>query len=313
MNAQEERVVPMRIQARKGSVAEQRSYGKSGLPGAPWPMPKAIAPGVSPAPLEDLLFHGGKLVPQMQFQNVYLGAVSDWPGGDMESIDGAITLAMRDQRLNNVMVQYFHGAKLSCDPIASVVTGGAEPKTLDEPDVQAKIVRLFDAGTIGASDLGTTIFNLILPPGSILALNGLTSLEGLGGYHGSAHVERGGRDITLYYSASVYSEALANGRVNGIPAFNERWKNVVATLYHELNEFRTDADVRDAIEHRDNDFLGWASRRGREVGDEPIAAARSLDLVFQEVIAGASNRKIPVQFMYSNVVHGPEGPIESHR
>jgi hypothetical protein len=30
---------------------------------------------------------------------------------------------------------------------------------------------------------------------------------------------------------------------NGIPAFDESWKNVVATFYHELVEARTDADV----------------------------------------------------------------------
>jgi len=83
----------------------------------------------------------------------------------------------------------------------------------------------------------------------------------------------------------------------------------VATLYHELNEFRTDADVKDAIETRDNDFLGWMSRGGRECGDEPIAVAAQLDLVFQEVLV-ANAGKVPVQFMYSNTVHGPEGPID---
>ena len=35
--------------------------------------------------------------------------------------------------------------------------------------------------------------------------------------------------------------------MNGIPVFDRPWKNVVATLYHELNEARTDADVEDAI------------------------------------------------------------------
>jgi hypothetical protein len=249
----------------------------------------------------------------MHFQNVYLGHASSWPGGEIESIDRSIALAMRDRRLNNVMAQYFKGAKLSCDSVESIVTGEAKPTLLDEPDVQAKILGLFDAGKLAASDLGTTIFNLILPPGTILALNGDTSLDGLGGYHGSVHAKRGGKRITLYYSANVYSEFLANGKTNGIPVFNQAWKNVVGTLYHELNEFRTDADVGDAIELRDNDFLGWTSRRGREVGDEPIAVAPSLALVFQEVVAAGGKHKVPVQFMYSNAVHGPEGPVELPR
>ena len=97
--------------------------------------------------------------------------------------------------------------------------------------------------------------------------------------------------------------------VNGIVVFDQPWKNVVGTLYHELNEFRTDADVKDAIETGNNDFLGWMSRRGHECGDQPIVAAKSLNLVFQEVTVTGEAKRVPVQFMYSNAVHGAEGPI----
>jgi hypothetical protein len=78
-----------------------------------------------------------------------------------------------------------------------------------------------------------------------------------------------------------------------------------------MNEFRTDADVNDAIQNNDNQFLGWMSLRGREIGDQPIFAATSqhLDRVFKEITAADGGKKIPVQFLYSNVVHGAEGPI----
>src|SRR5215831_17344150 len=105
---------PMRVQVRKGSLAEKHYYN-SALPSGPWPMPKAVAPGVSPAPLDDLIFHGGKIVAQMEFQNIFLGSAADWKQSDIDSIDAASTLAMRDKRLNNVMVQYFHNATMSCD------------------------------------------------------------------------------------------------------------------------------------------------------------------------------------------------------
>src|SRR4051794_19429308 len=95
-------MMPMRIQAAKGSLAEKAYYYASGLPGGVWPMPKAIAHGVSPAPLEDLIFHGGKIVSQMQFQNIYCGSSADWKASDITSIDDAITRAMRDVKLNNV-------------------------------------------------------------------------------------------------------------------------------------------------------------------------------------------------------------------
>jgi len=298
-----DRPKPMRIQARRGSLAEKRYYAHSALP-EPWRMPKAIANGVSPRPLEDLIFHGGKIVPQMRFQNIYCGSSADWQASDIEKIDTAIAAAMRDKRLNNVMRQYFDGTTLSCDPLESLKLADSKPKLFDEPDVQAKIVTLFRAGQIRDSDLDTIIFNLLLPRGTVLALGDSNSLNGLGGYHGSVHVQHDGRQVTLYYSANVFSDG-----DNGIPVFDQPWKNVVGTLYHELNEFRTDADVNDAIQTNDNDFLGWMSRTGRECGDEPIAVAKELDLVFQEVLV-ASGGKAPVQFMYSNVVHGPEGPID---
>lgn len=299
---------PMRIQARKGSAAEKFYYAQSALPHA-WPMPKAIAPGISPDPLEDLIFHGGKIVPQMEFQNVYLGGTASWKESDISSIDNAINLAMRDRRLNNVMVQYFHGSALSCDMRESFVLDDAKPDRLDEPDVQAIVTSLYVSKLIKRTNLDTAMFNLILPAGAVLKLGSSSSTNGLGGYHGSLHIKRGGKKITLYYSASVYSEMQDNGRENGIAVFNKPWKNVVGTLYHEINEFRTDADVNDAIEKNSNDFLGWNSRSGHEVGDQPIFAATNLSQVFKEVKAATSAKRIPVQFMYSNAVHGAEGPI----
>jgi hypothetical protein len=300
----------MRIQARPGSPVEKHWYPQSSLPGLKWPSPKAIAPGIRPDPLEDLMFHGGKVVPQMGFQNIYLGSNADWSTRDITLIDAAITRAMQDRGLNNVMVQYFPGATLSCDALPSMVAGEQKPAQLDEPDVQAKIVELFKAKRIGAKDLGATVFNLILPPGTILKLGTSTSPAGLGGYHGSVHAQLAGGPVTLYYSASVFSQMLADGSQNGIVAFDEPWKNVVATLYHELNEFRTDPDVKDAIQQGENDFLGWMSRSGHECGDQPLTVATALAQVFQEVVASDGGTRLPVQFLYANAVHGAEGPID---
>jgi hypothetical protein len=302
--------MPMRVQARSGSQSEAWYRQRASLPGGAWPMPRAIAPGIDPAPLQDLIFHGGKVVPQMEFQNVYLGGSVSWQSQDVTLIDAAIELAMRHKRLNNVMVQYFPGAKLGCDMRASIVVEEAKPKRMDEPDVQAAVVALVDGGQLDKRDLETCIFNLILPAGTVLKLGSDTSLRGLGGYHGSVHVTRAGKRRTIYYSASVFSQILADGRENGIAVFDRPWKNVVGTLYHEINEFRTDADVNDAILQQDDDFLGWMSRSGSEVGDQPIFAAGDagdLRLVFKEV--QIPPKRVPVQFMYSNAVHGAEGPI----
>jgi hypothetical protein len=298
----------MRIQARPGSPVERDLYFNSDLPGRAWPSPQEIA---NPSPLDDLIFHGGTTVPQMGFRNIYLGSQSNWSSSDITFIDSAIKRAMQDLRLNAIMAQYFPGASLSCDALSSLVLTDAKPAQLDEPAVQAKVVALFNAGQLGQQDTGATIFNLLLPPGTVLNLGTASSPNGLGGYHGSVHTQQNGKHITLYYSASVYSQMMPDGSQNGIVAFDQSWKNVVATLYHELNEFRTDADVNDAITQSNNDLLGWMSRQGRECGDQPIAVATSLAQVFQEVVASDGGSKIPVQFMYSNRVHGAEGPSDA--
>jgi hypothetical protein len=299
---------PMRIQVLPGSEAEYLHYRASERYSGELIRRKALAPGVTPSPQDDLVFRGGKVVPQMGFQNIYLGRSSDFAPGDVEVIDDAITRVMRDERLNNVIQQYFDGERLSCDIAESVVLDEARPIEMDEQDVQDKIIDLFDRGLILATDHDRTLFNLVLPPGTILRLDSSSSLFGLGGYHGSVHFPSGGRRQTLYYSANVYSER-RGGRRNGIPFFNEPWKNVVCTLYHELIEFQTDPDVSDAIRERDLRFIGWNSNSGQEIGDQPISD-NALDEVFKEVLTQPGLKRTPVQLMYSNAVHGAEGPIE---
>ena len=98
------------------------------------------------------------------------------------------------------------------------------------------------------------------------------SKHGLGGYHGSVHVTSDGSDVTVYYAVGVYSEG-----DNGIPAFNQSWKNVVATFYHELNEARTDADVEDVNRTNNDSLLGWyspAQGQWHLVKQEPASARR---------------------------------------
>jgi len=65
---------PMRIQARPGSPAERFYYRNSALPKGGWQKPEVIAPGISPKPLDDLIFHGGKIVPQMNLRTFFSAA-----------------------------------------------------------------------------------------------------------------------------------------------------------------------------------------------------------------------------------------------
>jgi hypothetical protein len=299
---------PMRIQVAPGSEAEYRHYRAAARRSDESIDQEALAPGVTASPSDDLIFRGGKTLPQMGFQNIYLGHPSDFASSDVENIDDAITRLMRDEKLKNVIQQYFPGKTLSYDVAPSVVLDENRRNELDEPDVQNKIIELFDRNLILGTDHDRTIFNLILAPDSILKLSGSSSALGLGGYHGSVHFSRNGQNRTLYYSANVYS-AIRAGRRNGIPFFNTPWKNVVCTLYHELVESQTDPDVSDAIRLGNRQFIGFNSNRGQEIGDQPLAA-NTLDRIFKEVMTLPGPKPTPVQFMYSNAVHGAEGPTE---
>jgi hypothetical protein len=323
---------PFNVYVRRGSKAEKafRRRAKSAVP-------TAIAPGLPPSPAHDLKYQGGKTIQNLRFMNFYVGGDA-WDPGDIAKINQALGAAMSDQDLNNVMVQYFAGAITTTFDGSQTLPGSA-PQVISQGDVEQMVTTFFKAGTFAGHDLTSTVFNFMLPPGTVLNTDTTTtggaqhvtaavkkqvvsrnalvpkdeadSLNGLGGYHGSVHVS--GTDI-VYYAIGVYSETEANGTVNGIPVFDQSWKNVVGTFYHELNEARTDADVEDAIragnDPNANSFLGWVSDQGEECGDFPVSeAGGDLTAVFQEVELTDNSGTVPVQFMYSDAVHGPEGPI----
>jgi hypothetical protein len=180
-------------------------------------------------------------------------------------------------------------------------------------------------------DFDNTVVNFMLPPVAVLssdedqgsALNrtpqagGLPteededSLHGLGGYHGSAHLAGSG-NAKIYYAVGVYSAFDLQQGDNGIPISGWMpWENVVATFYHELNEARTDPDVEDANATGNIGLIGWTSEPGAEIGDFPISAAgNDLSRVFRKVPLADRSGEVPIQLLYSNAVHGPQGPIQ---
>jgi hypothetical protein len=319
--------LPMNVYVRRGSSAEMAFRALAGSP-----IPSAIAPGIGPTPEHDLKYQGGKTIQNLRFMNVYVGADA-WDHGDMINIDQSLSAAMSDRNLNSVMVQYFNGP-ISTTFDGSLTLSGPAPRIMSQGDVEQLVTKLHGDGTFNGHDLTSTLFNFMLPPGTVLNTDPTItgpgqqanaaveaheivpqdeddSLNGLGGYHGSAHVSGGD---TVYYAVGVYSQTEADGTVNGIPVFDQPWKNVVATFYHELNEARTDADVEDAIRAGNapnaNSFLGWVSDQGEECGDFPVTeAGGNLAEVFQQVELTDNSGTVAVQFMYSDAVHGPEGPV----
>jgi hypothetical protein len=271
-----------------------------------------LVSGFPTIPDIDLINKGGKTISDLSFVNFYVGKSGSWNENDIKSIDSALAAAMSDKNLNNVMVQYFPGHNSITSTFrGSQLLSGKYPKRFFKDDVEKLVSDLFSQKKLDSYDLNNTVFNFMLPSGTMLndgeRIAGeesktistqrkpesdgkqetieeeeSDSLTGLGGFHGSIHVPRN-IPITIYYAVGVYSELLPDGRRNGIPVFDMTWKNVVATFYHELNEVRTDPDVGD-IKLINDPRLGWYSDGinipsnsrnyvGGEIGDIPIDEA----------------------------------------
>lgn len=272
--------------------------------------------GFPAAPSLNMQRFAGKTIEHLTFTHVYLGGSSAWSADDRRQIDWALPAAMEDAHLNNVLAQYFPDGR----PTATFA-----PSRLLEQRLPARVYRDTIEGIVASLDfsgldLASTVFAMLLPRGTVLVDgtsaggDGVDSEHGLGGYHGSIHPKHGNESETVYYAVGVFSEG-----TNGISVFREGWKNTCAVFYHELCEARTDPDVEDAIRAgntpRANDFLGWYSLQGGEIGDIPLEeAGAKLTSIIKEVKLTNSSRQVPVQLMWSNAVAGPEGPIATpHR
>jgi hypothetical protein len=297
---------------------------KAGLPA----LPPSLAPGFEPQPEWNLAPGSGRTIAHLAFANRYVGSTGAWSQADTENIDQALQAAMSDAALESVVAQYFDPPAAPPDMLPSARREVALPAIVYKDTAEHLVEDIYNDGDLAGMDLSRTVLNIMLPDGIVLSDgfspgfqppagvageaerrrartitlddgDAASSRRGLGGYHGSVDVAAG---VTVYYAVGVYS----NGG-NGIAVFDEPWKNVVATFYHELNEARTDPDVEAVNATGNGALLGWYSQIGRgEIGDLPInACGGDLRRVFREVPLAAGGGSVPIQLMWSNLAYGP--------
>lgn len=288
-----------------------------------------LAEGFSPQPAWNLKPEGGRTMPSLTFVNCYLGRSGAWTAADRTRIDHALEAAFTDAALESVIAQYYAPPLGACTMLTSVERAVALGSTVHKDAAERIARRLHSEGVLGEADPANSVINVMLPKGIVLSSepssasrsarrgrsrtrvssapaaerfdveSAVESTEGLGGYHGSVQLEDG---TVIYYAIGVYSD-----EGNGIVAFDEPWKNVVATFYHELNEARTDPDVDEVNATGNEHLLGWYSQAGGgEIGDLPINACDGdLRRVFGEVALTDGSGSVPIQLMWSNAADGP--------
>lgn len=254
-----------------------RSTAPSAAPSSPSrPRPGAIGidsfvlprKGASPAPrvtggdpqdLGDLrgrtsgytmTYRGGKVLDAPVLQPIYLGKYWTTPAGkaDRGALDGFAGEVVKG-RHQAVLAQYGVGAGTSQ---ASVVAAGDKAVPRISRDAIAALV-LDQIRTGAVKDGPQTVHTVFLPPNAVLETgDGTTSLDGLGGFHGSV-IDANGKPV--YFAAIAYSKGK-----NGIDFDGKARDNITITASHEWDEACTDPDV-------ENGQLGWYNDRYGEVGD----------------------------------------------
>jgi hypothetical protein len=290
------------------------------------------------ASLPGLLFRGGRTIRDLAFKTFYYGSV--WQQNPASTvinrlaaartqIDNAIDAAMVDPQLNGILSQYFGGQPVTGKALPSEVIANA-PRTaspniaFNETDIRGVIADLL-ATRLAGIDLASTVVNIVLPPGMSLEILGLDEQarpsgaavmpgvprdaanfdSGIAGYHGSAAMQTAGTSVDVLYSVVVWSDGST-----GIPVPGwQGWENVVATLYHELQETRTNPDVDRAVRSGDSRFIGWNTDPVdgpdgpdcREIADLPLILNNAQRYAaFARVSVAGQPTPVPIQLMWSN-------------
>lgn len=200
---------------------------------------------------------GGSVLTKPVINNIYLGDYWNTAQGKSDAAhNDAFAADVMNSKYMDVLKQYGvgHGSFAG-----SSVMAGAAPKSVNESDIQAIVKKAIAAG--GQSSDPQAIHTVVLPPGTVLTDGSATSLQGLGGYHGSY---KGADGKPVYYAAIVYGQGQ-----NGIDFNGKPQDNISVTESHEWAEACTDPDVNSPISGKK---LGWYNDNQGEVGDEAINA-----------------------------------------
>lgn len=196
----------------------------------------------------DLTYQGGAVLKNPVFQPIYLGDYWKTAKGAADrAYNDGFAQEIGTSKHQAILAQYGVGEG-SAAP--STVVPGA-PAKVTKNDIIALVKQQLASGAVQAGK--ETVHMVVLPPGTVLdAGRGVTSKNGLGGFHGS-YVDDQGKNV--YFGAIAYSQGN-----NGIDFTGKARDNITITESHEFDEAATDPDVN-------NGKLGWYNDKYGEIGD----------------------------------------------
>jgi hypothetical protein len=289
-----------------------------------------------------LVRRGGRTIYDLSYKNFYYGtiwrqdensAIVNRHARAREKIEQAIAAAMTDSDLNRLLSQYFPHRPITANPLPPAIIDDAPRTTSPDIPFNEIDIRSVIAGLVRTHlanlDLASTAINIILPQGMSLEILGLDEQErpsdaprmpgvprdapfyasGLAGYHGSVAETIAGKPVDVLYSVVAWSDG-----GTGIPVPNwSGWENIVATLYHELQEIRTNPDVDLAVRSGNNALIGWNTdpvegpdgQDCREIADLPLVLHNTYryEAFTRVVVKGCDGdlMEVPIQRIWSDL------------
>ena len=223
----------------------------------------AIRDGITP----QLDYHGGKLLDNPSFVSIYYG--NYW-----QTIRGKSQKTFLDKFADQIVkgphtsIWEQYGINKGQFKGSVNATPLKELKQIDNFKVQQIIKQEIEKKKFTTADK-QTVYTLFLPPNTVLiADDGSTSKDGLGGYHGSFFDSKRNK---IYYSVIAYSD-----KSNGINFTKNSVDNITITASHEWTEAVTDPDVG-------NGKLGWYDYNYGEVADIVMSADVPLSQTYGKV------------------------------
>lgn len=207
-----------------------------------------------------LNYYGGRVLTKPTVFGLYLGDFWNTQSGKRAATKlDAMGNAVLSSNHFDVLKEYgvkkatYGGSSVVSTPIGRNVT---------EEQIQQTVWDAVKQQKFGTKLPAESIITVYLPRGATLfSSDGVSSREGMGGYHGSFDAPTGQR---IYYAAIAYAD-----RGNGVGFTRSPTDNMSIAATHEWAEAATDPDVN-------NGTPGWYDEQYGEVGDIPIVLGESL-------------------------------------